>query len=265
MIPRRAFWRRSSRFLAIAGFLLCLAGAAGLWVRSGRPPVCSRTEMFLVLAPLLALAYAVSEGLAKSREAGLPILLGAAGLALVGEAGFPEPVVAGGLPLELRSRWLGVYFLVSLLAYGFLFAAGVQAAVLLVVRELWPRRAERAGRAVYWSVCMGMPFLVWSLMVSSLWSHQARGLTWSWTPREIWSLAYCLLLAAYLNVHLIAGWRERRAAWLLVVSSLVGVCAFSSLRRMPGPRGDVPARGARLETASAHRAPPPRPERGARP
>ena len=40
--------------------------------------------MFLLLAASLALAYVVVEGLAKSREAGLPLLLLAAGLALAG-------------------------------------------------------------------------------------------------------------------------------------------------------------------------------------
>ncbi len=241
MIPRTAFWRRSSRFLAIAGMFLCLAIAITTWVRMGRPPVGARAEMYLLLASALALGYIVTEGLAKSREAGLPILLTAAGLALAGQAGAPHPMVAGDLPLVVRSAWLDVYVVGNVVAYGFLFAAGIQAVVLLVVRELWPRRAERAGRAVYWLVCLGLPLLVWSVMVGALWAHGMRGSAWSWTGRELWSLSYCLLLAAYLNVHLIAGWRERRAAWFLIVASLVGLCSFSSLRQLPTAMGDTPA------------------------
>jgi len=239
MIPRAAFWRRCSRLMAIAGMFLCLAVAILSWVQIGRPPVGSRAEMYLLLASTLVLAYIVAEGLAKSREAGLPVLLIAAFLALTGISGMPHPLAAGEIPLPVRSAWIAPYLATSLAAYGFLFAAGIQAVVLLVVREIWPRRAERAGRAVYWSVCLGLPLLIWSMMIAALWSHGVRASVWSWTGREIWTLAYCLLLAAYLNVHIIAGWRERRAAWFLVVASLVGLCSFASLQQLPAATGDL--------------------------
>ncbi len=241
MIPRAAFWRRSSRFSAIAGMFTCGAAAIGTWVQMGRPPVASGAEMLLLLAPALAGAYIVAEGLAKSREAGFPVLLIAAWLAWAGYSGSPDPVVAGTLPLPVRSGWLPIYLVGNSLAYGFLFTAGIQAVVLLVVRELWPRRAERAGRAVYWSVCLGFAFLLWAAMVAGIWAQGVRGSCWSWTSRELWVLSYCLLLAAYLNVHVIAGWRERRAAWLLIATTLVGLCSFSGLRELPAPKGDMSA------------------------
>lgn len=238
MIPRQAFWRRASRFSAMAGAVICLAAAIAGWVRMGRPPVGSASEMLLFLGPALALAYFVSEGLAKSREAGLPLLLVAAGLVLAGWSGSPDPAIAGRLPMPMHSRWMGFCVAADVVAYGFLFAAGVQAAVLLIVRELWPRRAERAGRAVYWSVCLGFPFLLCSMLMTAVWAQGMRGSYWSWTGREVWTLAYCLALLAYLNLHLIAGWRERRAAWFLVVVSLAGLAAFARLREFPTSRRD---------------------------
>jgi ABC-type transport system involved in cytochrome c biogenesis permease subunit len=241
MIPRGTFWRRASRFSAIMGMFICTAVGIVTWVRMGRPPVASGAEMLLLLAPALALAYIVAEGLAKSREAGLPVLLTAAWLAWAGYSGTPHPVVAGELPLPVRSAWLPVYVVGNSLAYGFLFTAGIQAAVLLVVRRFWPRRAERAGRAVYWSVCLGFAFLIWAAMVAGIWSQGVRGSFWSWTSRELWVLVYCLLLAVYLNVHFIAGWRERRAAWFLIAATLVGLCSFASLRELPAAAGDMPA------------------------
>jgi len=114
----------------------------------------------------------------------------------------------------------------------------VQATVLLIVRELWPRRAERAGRAVYWSVCFGFPFLLWGVLMAAVWAQGVRGSYWSWTGREAWSLVYCLALLAYLNLHFIAGWRERRAAWFLLVVTLAGLGAFAHLREVPTARRD---------------------------
>jgi ABC-type transport system involved in cytochrome c biogenesis permease subunit len=253
MIPRRAFWRRASRFSALGGVAACLAAAAGTWIAMDRPPVGGRAELLLFLAPAMALAYVAAEGLAKSREAGLPVLMTSAGVALAGWSGLPPPAIAGHLPLELRSGWLPVYLMGGVLAYGFLFTAGVQAVVLLVVREVWPRRAERAGRAVYWSVCLGFPVLLLSMIAAGIWSLGMRGSYWSWTGREMWSLIYCLLLLAYLNVHFVAGWRERRAAWFLMAASLAGLFAFGSLREMPTCRGDISAEAAWARRAGRRR------------
>ena len=239
MIPRTALWRRASRFSTIAGLLLCAAVGVADWARMGRPPIASCSEMLLLLAASLATGYIVAEGLAKSREAGLPVLLLAAGLALSSLGTSPGSPGVGALPLVMRGPWLPVCFALSIVGYGFLFAAGIQAVALLVVREFWPRRAERAGRAVYWLVCLGFPFLLWSMMVFAAWSQEVRGVHWAWSGRELWSLAYCLALLAYLNLHLIAGWRERRAAWFLLLVSLVGLGAFVNSRRVPTSSGDA--------------------------
>jgi len=238
MIPRQAFWRRASRFMAIGGLVLCLAAAVVGWVRMGRPPVGGTAETFQLLAVGLVMGYLFVEGLAKSREAGLPALLLAAGLMLAGYRGSPAPAVAGSLPPAMESGWVLPYMVGSFLAYGFLLMGVLQAVVFLVVREAWPRRADRAGRAVYWSVCMGVPFLLWALLAVALWSQGVRGRCWSWTTREVWLLAYCLLLLAYLKLHLIAGWRERRAPWFLVIASLAGIMAFARMRELPTPAGD---------------------------
>jgi hypothetical protein len=74
------------------------------------------------------------------------------------------------------------------------------------------------------------------------WGYSVRGELWDWTFREIWQLVYCLSLVAYLNLHLMAGWRERRAAWFLLVASMAGLIAFGGLRSFPAPGGDVRVR-----------------------
>jgi len=235
---RAPSWRRASRFSAVLGALACAAGAAGVWALTGRPPAGSAAETLLILAPAMALAYALTEGLAKSREAGLPALLTAAGLYLAGLAAAPHPALAGRLPAGLASPWLPFCLVSGLVAYGLLFTAAIQAATLLAVRELWPARAERAGRAVYWSVCLGLPPLLWSMMGAAAWSQSVRGTIWSWTGRETWALIYALLLAAYLHLQFMAGWRERRAAWFLLAASLAGLVSFGALGSFPAPGGD---------------------------
>jgi hypothetical protein len=76
-------------------------------------------------------------------------------------------------------------------------------------------------------------------MGAAIWSQSVRGTVWSWTARETWLLVYVLLLAAYLNLHFSAGWRERRAAWFLLVASLAGLVSFGAQRSFPAPGGDA--------------------------
>jgi ABC-type transport system involved in cytochrome c biogenesis permease subunit len=264
MIPRSAFWRRASRFSATGGALACLAGAVGFWAAYGRPPVGALPEMLLFLAPAMALAYLFGEGLAKSREGGLPVLLLAAGLALAGARGAPDPVLVDPLPLPLRSTWLAAYAALAFLAFGFLLTAGVQAAVLLVVREFWPARAERAGRAVYSSVCLGLPVLLLSMIAAALWGQGVGGAFWGWSPRELWLLSYCLALLAYVNLHFIAGWRQRGAAWFLLAVTLVGLGAFGAVRDLQAPgRGAAQERARGRPPQAAAGWPRPRPGRAA--
>jgi ABC-type transport system involved in cytochrome c biogenesis permease subunit len=213
-------WRRASRWSAIVGMLGCAAAAAIEWWGLSRPPALSLSESLTLLAPALALGYLFIEGLSKSREGGAPILLGAAGSALlaamtVAAAGplYPDPA-----PPELAGALLPTYAAVTFLALGLLGAAGLQAATFLVVERLSPARGERAGRGAFWAVCLGLPPLIWSLLAEALWAQQVRGDLWVWNAREVWGLVLVLLMAAYICLRHVGHWPERRAAWLLAVS-----------------------------------------------
>jgi len=232
----RALWRRSSRWSAILGLLSCVAAAAVQWQGLGRPPVREVSESLLLLAPGLALGYLLIEGLSKSREGGLPILLAAAGMALVTAttlAGY-GPLYPDPLPPELASPWLAAYAVVTLLAYGLLGAGSVQAVAFLVVERFSPARGERAGRGAFWAVCLGFPLLVWSLLIAAVIAADSRGSLWSWGARETWTLVYTLVLTAYLCLRYVGHWPERRATWLLALSLGLWAVAFLQACRLSG-------------------------------
>lgn len=225
----RALWRRASRWSAIAGFLACAAAVAVQWSGLDRPPVRELSEALGLLALALALGYLLIEGLSKSREGGLPILLAAAGLALAAamRAAQGGPLAPDPLPPELASPWLGPYALVTFLGYGLLGAGGAQVAAFLVVERFAPARGERAGRGAFWAVCLGFPLLVWSLLIAAVMAVDLRGGVWSWNPRETWTLVYVLVLVAYMCLRYVGHWPERRAAWLLALSLALWAAALS--------------------------------------
>ena len=225
----RPLWRRASRWSAILGMLACAAAAAIQWSGLQRPPVFSVPESLLLLAPALVLGYLFIEGLSKSREGGVVILLASAGAALLAAVTVASsgPLCPAPPPPELDSPWLPAYAVTAFLALGLLGAAGLQAAAFLVVEHASPARGERAGRGAFWAVCLGLPPLIWSLLISAVWAQGARGSLWDWTNREVWTLVLALLLAVYICVRHIGYWPERRGAWLLAASVVAWAIALA--------------------------------------
>jgi ABC-type transport system involved in cytochrome c biogenesis permease subunit len=235
----RPLWRRASRWAGIAG-MFASAGAAALeWAGLGRPPVCGLSEPMLLLAPALALGYLIIEGLSKSREGGLPVLLAAAGAALGGLAAARAGAAADPLPPGMDGLWLVPYALATGLAYGLLGVAGIQALTFLLVERIWPNRAERAGRGAYWAACLGFPLLAGSLMLGACWAQSARGDYWTWTARESWTLVYALVLLAFLNLRYVGHWPERRSAAVLALSLGLWLAAFAHAWELPAAGGDA--------------------------
>lgn len=235
----RPLWRRLSRIAAVAGTVLGLIAAALSWRALGRPPAGTAAEMLVLAAPAIGLGYLVIEAFAKSREAGLLVLLAAAGAELVSIPAVNEPF---DLPLRMAGPagpWLIPYLAAAALGYGVLAAAALQAAAFLVLEHFRRVQVERLSRAVYWSACLGFPFLLASLVISCVWSQQVHGSWWDWTARQSWTLVLCLAVLAYLNLRFVGDWPERAAAWILALSLLVGAAAFPHAREMPAPGGDA--------------------------
>jgi ABC-type transport system involved in cytochrome c biogenesis permease subunit len=63
---------------------------------------------------------------------------------------------------------------------------------------------------------VGLWLMTGSLVTGSLWAEKAWGVVWVWEPQQIAALVTWLIYAFYFYVRYSAGWRDRRAAWLLV-------------------------------------------------
>ena len=214
----------------MAGTLACLAAAAVEWAGLGRAPVLSVAESLLLLAPAMGLGYICIETLSKSREGGLPILLSAAGAALTASilAASAGPLCPWSAPPELAGPWLPAYAVTAFLGLGLLGAAAFQAVAFLVVERISPASGERAGRGAFWCVCLGLPPMIWSLLVAAAWGQRSGGDVWTWSGREVWALALVLVMAAYISLRHVGGWPERRSAWLLAGSVVVWAAALVS-------------------------------------
>lgn len=65
------------------------------------------------------------------------------------------------------------------------------------------------------------PAAVGGHRVGRLLGNIAWGRYWGWDPKETTSLVTWLVFAGYLHARSLAGWRGRRAAWLVVAGFAV--------------------------------------------
>ena len=62
-----------------------------------------------------------------------------------------------------------------------------------------------------------IPLLTLMILLGAMWANVAWGRYWSWDPNETAALVTWLAYGANLHARVVAKWRGKRAAWLLVI------------------------------------------------
>ncbi len=225
-----------SRRLAIAGLVVQSLGLIARWIGSGHGPFVSRYELLSAYAWMSVLVWLVwSARDHRLRDFGLIVL--PVSLLLVGVGLYTGPEVKM-LPATFRGIWLVLHVSFYFVA----FATGLTAfgaSVLHLVPE-----SRRAGTRVparheldsiaYQAA--GLAFAFWGvgLLTGAIWAYYSWGRFWGWDPVETWSLITWLLYGLYLHLRRFYGWKDRRAALLLILCyglallSLFGTALFTS-------------------------------------
>jgi cytochrome c-type biogenesis protein CcsB len=126
-----------------------------------------------------------------------------------------EPLV----PALQQSVLLTSHVAAAIVAYGS-FTVGFISAVLY----LWQRthlssrlpQPALLDEISYRTVLVGFPFLTLVIILGALWADVAWGRYWGWDPKETASLVTWLIFAVYLHARLLRGWRDTKAAILLI-------------------------------------------------
>jgi cytochrome c-type biogenesis protein CcsB len=141
---------------------------------------------------------------------------------------------AGQLPPALQSYWLAIHVTSITLATG----AFVVAALLAVSYLLADRHERRAAtglpargeaifrllpapklidRLAYRIVLFGFPLWTFGIIAGAIWADEAWGRYWGWDPTETWAFITWVVYAGYLHARATAGWRGRRAAYIMLI------------------------------------------------
>lgn len=211
---------------------LCLAIApaalgAGLVVRgaeAGRWPVGTRYEFTLLLALFLVATYALLRRRAPQPQLGATISI--LGLALLIGARFTQPDAAATqtLPPVMQGLWFPLHSLLLALACSLLALAGSAAALQQIAPQL------QLSPTVDWGMNLGYVALGLGMIAGAIWGELAWGEYWTWSIKEVWTLAAWWVCTMYMHVRHRRSWRGARALW---VATLACVLALATVYLTP--------------------------------
>lgn len=232
--PSLALW--GGRIL-IAGLLLHAVGKAVRFAATGVVPVTNPMEALNLLALVIGVVF-----LYVAKRYSVPALGAFATpltlVTLAASLAFGDQ--SGTIPDGLRSAWLPVHLAFAIGADALFAVAGVTSLAYLVQERLL--RKKRIGtlfrnlpplhvldEVVHRLIVVGWLLMTFGMVAGALFAKQQWGAYWSWDPRQTWSLLTWLLFAAILHARLTAGWRGRRAAYLVLLAVLLVLLAIPAL------------------------------------
>lgn len=203
---------RLARIATAAGFAVCLALLAWLWLHLGRPPLRTLGETRLWYAALSVAAGSLVAWRLRTALLRLPML--ALGVLFLGlNLAFPQALDRTLMP-ALQSPIFVPHVVVYLLAYAVLGLSAGTAGWRLLRREHDPGLPLALVHA-------GLPLLTIGLCLGAIWAKEAWGHYWAWDPKETWAL---LTWIAYVClIHAEPSLRERPRACLALIAGCFAV------------------------------------------
>ena len=228
VVFKKEHWLKYGAICAIVGLVPHSIALIARWIESGHGPYYSMYEVFSSYAWVSVTIFLLSVlRTKKTRFAGLVVM--PVSFILMG-LGFNVSMEIATVPPSLNSFWLAAHVGFAKLGFGsILIATGMS--VLHLLKERKPVRYREFFERFppigimddlsYQFAAVGFIFLTIMVAAGAIWADQTWGRYWGWDPIEIWSLISWLVYGVYLHLRMNAGWRGKRAAWLMVVNMVI--------------------------------------------
>jgi cytochrome c-type biogenesis protein CcsB len=207
----------SSKILTILSLVLVTLTLVFRIIQTGHGPFSNMYEFALayvwgIIAMVIIFEWRYKT--ASVRNVGLIVALLLLIFAVVKHS-TPQPLV----PALQQSTLLSVHVASAVFAYG-VFTISFGAAVLFLIQNRrslsWLPDKETLDIISYRSVIIGFPLLTLTIVLGAIWADIAWGKFWSWDPKETSSLVTWLIYAVYMHARLMRGWKDIKAAIILV-------------------------------------------------
>jgi cytochrome c-type biogenesis protein CcsB len=228
LYSKREARARTGSAIALFGLLLHTLALILRTIQSGHAPFTNMYESLSFLAWATVLAYLVIEWKSKVRKPGAYLLLVVVGLMALASSPL-MPKNAAPLVPALQSYWLWLHVSVTLLGEAF-FAVAFITSLMYLRADAREKKgqapksaltAERLDSISYRAISVG----------SATWEASRDGHshllgTWSWDPKEVWSLITWFVFALYLHTRVVMGWKGRRSAAIAIIGFLAALFTY---------------------------------------
>jgi cytochrome c-type biogenesis protein CcsB len=220
----------AGRFGTLLAFFGAIFAFFAVLARIGathRGPYSNMYEFSLAFVFAIMVMYLIFERMYGTRQLGAIVLPIAAGMS----------IYIWSLPSSLRENTdlipalqskpiMTLHVSSAIFAYA-TFAVSFAAAILFLIQisrnVSWLPSAEMLDDIGFRAVTIGFPLLALTLILGSVWAHDAWGSYWSWDPKETAALFTWLVYGIYLHTRTLRGWRGKRSAAVLLFG-FVAVC-----------------------------------------
>ncbi|MDZ4655634.1 MAG: cytochrome c biogenesis protein CcsA [Coriobacteriia bacterium] len=220
--------------LALTGLVFHTAGLVARWVAIGHGPYVSRYEVLSANAWVVLVLYLWWSHRTELMRP-FSVVVYPAVLLLMGLGVYMGPEVHQ-LPPTFSGIWLALHVAFYFVAFSVGLLTAAISLVIVADKRLGRFRARfpseiALDRAVFRFA--GLAFAFWGIgmLTGSVWAYYSWGRFWGWDPVETWSLVTWVTYGVYLHLRRMYGWRQRRAAILMLVcfGLAVGTLFFTSL------------------------------------
>ena len=222
--------------MTVLGGLLQLGGVVARGISAHRAPWGNLYEFTCALTLVAVLVFL---GLLFSGKdvRWLGLLLTTGVLCGLGVATTVLYTASEQLVPALHSYWLWIHVSGAMICGGALYAGAIVTVMFLCKERYEAALAEgRAGNGRWADICERMPssatldklsyrinaftFPLWTftIIAGAIWAESAWGHYWQWDPTETWAFITWVGYACYLHARATAGWKGRKAAWLVLIA-----------------------------------------------
>lgn len=214
----KEFLRKTGSGLLFLAWLAHSAYIAWRWIVAGYAPVSNMYESLIVLSWAILVLYFLFLVTRSVPRQGLGFWAGLSAIACLGVASLLDSSIEPLVP-ALRSNWLLIHVVITLLGYAALALAAIGGGIYLACQGNKSRENRLALLDGFTHRAMSLGFLLLALgvMTGAVWANSAWGTYWSWDPKETWSLVTWFVYLVALHLYKARGWRDSRFAWAAIV------------------------------------------------
>ncbi|HEY2028202.1 MAG TPA: cytochrome c biogenesis protein CcsA [Myxococcales bacterium] len=241
LLRPRALWARLGRIFLLVGVLVHFAAFAatmGIAELGVGADSWKGGQLFSLLAAVIVLGYLILDWRYDMPVAGafvgpftVAVMVPAHLVSSTDRAVSPQLDHSVALFVHVGSAAIGTAALALAFGLSLLYLASEKQVKAKRPGRLFARlpSLDLIDRAGYRLAVWGFVFLSLAIATGSLVSRQAAGSTMPFAPKQGFAILAWALLAALIQARLVAGWRGRRVAMLVVAGFALIVCTYVGL------------------------------------